>query len=47
MDKDVEREIAALRSDIKELRDFVSALYGMIAEDEEDWDDGPFRMTNT
>ena len=47
MDKDVEKEIAALRNEIKDLRDFVSALYGMIVEDEEEWDDAPFRRTNT
>lgn len=47
MDKDVEKEITALRNELKDLRDFVSVLYGMIAEDEEDWDDGQFRRTNT
>ena len=36
--KDLEKEIAEIRSEIRDLRDFVKVLYSMMIEDEEPWD---------
>jgi len=47
MERDLEKEIAAIRNELKDLRDLVSALYGMIAEDDEDWTDSHIRRLNT
>ena len=39
-ERDLEKEIAEIRSEIRDLRDFVKVLYSMMTEDEEPWDDG-------
>jgi hypothetical protein len=49
MAMDLEKEILTLRTEIKDLRDFVKVLYSMIMDDEEIWgDDAPgIRIPNT
>jgi len=38
IEKDVQKEIADLRNEIRDLRDFVKVLYSMMI-DEGEWDD--------
>jgi hypothetical protein len=33
---DIEKEVASLRAEISDLRDFVKILYGMMADSDED-----------
>ena len=46
--EEMEKEIAALRTEIEALKEFVRVLYSMIMEDEEEYaDDGPWTRYNT
>ncbi|MBQ6547583.1 MAG: hypothetical protein IJL79_01405 [Candidatus Methanomethylophilaceae archaeon] len=40
--KEMQLQIDALKAEVKTLKEFVRALYSMIADDDDDYDDGGY-----